>query len=340
MKDLLSYFDNTFDLQVKLNCRNRFKVFSPLVRNVNIKNIAISIIFPFLVPFIVFMLPLFRSINFHGNGENVFFVSSKKSMKILNTELAVDELNIVSILNEKTEKVSLKIYLKSICYSVRFLKKYRSNYWFWPAVLGLYDLIMLKDYLIEKAPNKVLFTNHYDRWASLFIDYCSTNNASSVMYQHGVEDETSYFPVAKIGNVDELYCYDSSQAKVFKKHVYEQVLKVCYFTPKLLLNKLDESDYSKHVLIICHGTLDKVSDEIELAMHLSKKFDRVYLKPHPSIKKENYNLSFNEKVSVIQDDDFFPYVAEVYHSGSTLALEYENTLNSVKVKSLDDYVGS
>lgn len=339
---------NTFQYDLKVNAEknNAFFMFSPH----RFKPILFDIFVQFFVSFSVILLfplvPLFRrlrAVNIDvNNNKQLLVVSSEKSINLYKSiGFSPSNFDIVSTSGYGADYLfsrwSLTDYYTYICACSSFIKFYRFNFWFYPAILNIPKMITFSSFLELNKPEKILFTNHYDRWTYLITDYCNSSGAESVLIQHGILDNSSRFSSVKYKKLSKLFCYNKEQYNDFLEFFYEKIEVCDYFKPVIVLSEID--NIAKTVLIVGHGDPSVVKVENEVTAWLVSNTDLfIYVKPHPVFKKNAvlYN-SICEKVVLISERDFYPDVDFLLHSGSTLAEEYRNCSKKVTILSLSDF---
>lgn len=227
------------------------------------------------------------------------------------------------------------IYLRSV---LIFIRLFGTQFWFYPSILQLPNLINLILILERLSPDKVIFSNHYDRWVPVILDYCSRNSAKSILVQHGIEDTTSVFPMRKFATLSTLYCYDFGQSRMFVDNIYSFINEIRFFAPRISLAPVAVNLQS--VLVVGHGNSVVFEEELKAIKYLlqfSEFF--VFVKPHPLSRNYlSYKSITSGRFKVICNPSFFPDVDLLLHSGSTLALEYQLSSIKVKIFELKDYM--
>lgn len=215
-----------------------------------------------------------------------------------------------------------RLYFQYLVVIFYFIKKFKFNFWFYPEIAVIPDMIRLHEYLNKKNYSEINITNQYDRW-SLFISRIINDDANLNLYQHGILRD-DIIPIHKIKKVNNLYCYDNVQKHIFTENIIENVYKIIIKKPKI---KLDHVSSGLSILIC--GTSDSYykNVEIELIEKLSS-IENILLcyKPHPLSDHEpsDYDLMLIDKNS-------YPKVNFMIHIASTLKMEYENSDPSVSI---------
>lgn len=174
-----------------------------------------------------------------------------------------------------------------------------------------------------QSANEVWFANHYDRWA-LLLDGLPLNDTKRCMLQHGLVE---HGPVPeRLDNVDVLYCYDEGA----KSRLYSSVLacspKVRHLPAAIQTDELP-AKYSDYFTVLIVGQPLDPEAEVALAQTIRATIPEVWvlIKPHPVYPKKPYQGASRERITVIEDDNWYPDVDLVVYSRSTLGYEYESS---------------
>lgn len=338
---IVSSLVNSFymDLNANKKKKNKYNVFSPFKYNSNIYNVFLMNFFGFLS---IFLFPIFpfivqlRKVYIIDRGTSeAIVVSSAKSESIYQDLNLLQDKTLISLTSgKKNIDLSLEDYLYNLNCSCHFFKAFKFNFWFYPALLQIPKIISFQKSLKLLKPSSVYFTNHYDRWTSNILHYCGETK-KSILIQHGIEDETSYFPKFKYGKLSKLICYNQLQRDYFLDKIYKDIEIIEYYTPSIKLSPvLDDST----VLIVGHGDQHVVQQELIVIAELSKNLNlKIFVKPHPIVSDlENYSFEQNN-IFLIKEKNYYPDVDFLLHSGSTLAEEYKNSSSKVKIFHLMQY---
>lgn len=173
--------------------------------------------------------------------------------------------------------------------------------------------------LRHQSFDKIVFVNHYDRWAVLFDNLHSEN---IILLQHGIIS-ADFAPPTKLKNISELYAYNEEEKDKFLKLVIYN--KKCIF--KLLkreikLTSIPAKVNTPQVLLISCLPLT-FDDEKKLLINISSKVT-IFIKAHPVFSTlPYYELKKQFDFNLIVEKDLFPDVDLVISYNSTLGYEYE-----------------
>jgi len=346
MNKFIYSLTNSFEFALEANRRKGYirKVFNPYVRVYSLKIFVAQILFFVGAIFLFPLFPFFSRVNglwvVGGKDRRVFFDCSDKSHALLNRFMN-DGRGVTVVSTKKTDgnrhSLGLHGYWIYFGAAIEFFRVYGAHYWFYPALLQLPNLINLYVLLGKIRPDEVILTNHYDRWASIILHYCSESHSQSCLVQHGIEDETSIYPSRRFQKLSTLVAFNSQQAEVFRAKIFQTIESVRYSNPVIALSpaKMDLPT----ILVVGHGDREMFVEEIRVVTDLllsSRVF--IYIKPHPVAgKPDEYDLFDAKYVQIIKQKDFYPDVDFLLHSGSTLAMEYEKTSVKVKIYHLNEY---
>ena len=321
--------EHEFDMDKKVNIKKRrfFNIFRPMANRLTLKYVLFFISTFFIAIFAPFVSRCNKVRPCDEMSEDVFFIISDKSINIFQQE---DPSSFFGRIDKPELKISyhdVKLYYKLL---FLFIKKFKLNFWFYPSLLLLPEMISVYKILSNPRISSVSMTNQYDRWA-LFIGLISQENEIKLnIYQHGLLS-SSFQPKYKIPKVQKLFCYNKEQLIIFNSKLIRHTVLYFIDPPKLSLNlKVDG------VSVFLAGTSDASFFELELEIlnRISTLKDvTLFFKPHPLNKVEKYkrlNKSVN-KVIYLSENDGYPSVDYFIHSGSTLGLEYQNSSNSVLI---------
>lgn len=236
----------------------------------------------------------------------------KESTTFLNINQK-NKLNYVKLNN----LISYKVFIKSYIYSVISLFYVLSRLSKKSNILQLYVAYdWFKTYFaLEKLvpySENIFFSNHYDRWSTMFDNLFGSKNL--ILIQHGVLPEDLFLSY-KLKNLKTIYCFNNKSKKKFSK-LFE-CDNTIFKTFNLRLNLTPVYSNKKTVLII--GQPHSVEREIEIIDKLKKTYT-VYVKPHPLYNNSKYDI---KGVELISDKEFFPKVDIALNYESTLGVEYE-----------------
>jgi hypothetical protein len=334
---------NTYhlDVEVNRNKKNAYTMFSPYRIESTWFNFAalqfFGLITLFLFPLYPLIKPL-RNIGVTNKGSNSLLItSSEKSESVYRKLKLVEGRSSISLIDgSSSTSFNTKQYLTYLKSCLCFFRVFNYRLWFYPAILHIPKMISFEDALKELEPEEIIFTNHYDRWTYLILDYCDNALKKSVLIQHGLEDDTSLYPKFKYENLWKLFCYNDIQYNYFHTNIFKKITETEYFKPSVELSQINDN-YS--VLIVGHGDPSVVSEEIMVIRELATAVDglKIYVKPHPVFNTSSKYVFEYDNVQVITERNYYPDVDVLLHSGSTLAEEYSNCSTKVKVLSLLDY---
>ncbi|MFX4281035.1 hypothetical protein ACOL3J_02005 [Aliarcobacter butzleri] len=263
---------------------------------------------------------------FHNKKINMVLVADNRIESLYKNIDVVNNSEIVFININQPNKdhyidinsfVSLEKIIKSYIYSIvslfyiifklnrktDFLQVYVAYDWF-KTYFVLEELV--------NYSNNVYFSNHYDRWSTMFDFLFKKNNL--VLIQHGIlpNDLTLTY---KLKNLNTIYYLDEKSKKIFLQ-LFE-CTRTNFKTINLKLNLTPVECDKKTILII--GQPHSMEKELEIINLIKDKY-LVYVKPHPLYDYSKYKVS---NIELILDKDFFPKVDIALSYESTLGLEYE-----------------
>jgi len=165
---------------------------------------------------------------------------------------------------------------------------------------------------IVKSRDNIYFSNHYDRWSTMFDFLFKENNL--VLIQHGILPDDLVLSY-KLKNLKTIYYFDEKSKKIFSE-LFE-CNNTSFKTINLKLELTSVVSDKKTILII--GQPHTMEREVQV-IGLIKELYSVYVKPHPLYDNSRYKIS---GVELILDRDFFPKVDIALTYESTLGFEYE-----------------
>lgn len=182
-----------------------------------------------------------------------------------------------------------------------------------------FDWVLVYCFLVKLNQKKtieyVIFSNHFDRWATMFDLLFKKKNLTLI--QHGLIDnklDLNY----KLQNINRIGVYDEKSKRDFCKIFKIDNENITFFEIGIGIKLSEISNYNRSILII--GQLISKEMDMQLVNSLKNMFD-VYFKPHPWDNKKYYE--YKNDVVVITDKDFYPKVKLAITYQSTLGLEYE-----------------
>ncbi len=283
----------------------------------------------FISPFLVFvpMASRLRIDNHSKKTRELWFVNSNKADEIFKNKCNGDLVTKVGTSpycnKEKIKASSISVYLKVLYV---FLKNNISKPWTFYSLLVVPELTSFALFFADSKFEKVSMTNHYDRWAFLISHICSIKEQNLHLYQHGVLP-VDWKPKYKLGNVYQIEVFDELSFQKFEKDIYFKVFRKDIVKPFL---SIGEKQTSFTVLIIGSGRVSQVLVELDICKRLSEIDNlSIILRPHPvyynSFKIHYETLSHD----VVLSFESLPYANSIIHFGSTLAIEYMNTLPDI-----------
>lgn len=283
-----------------------------------------------------FLFPIYFLLKIKLNFKSKYFFNNKKTNIVLVADNRIESLykkidvldnSKVTFINinqpnrdyyvDINSFVSLKIIIKAYIYSIislffiifrlnrktDFLQVYVAYEWF-KTYFTLEELVSYSD--------NIYFSNHYDRWSTMFDFLFEKNNL--VLIQHGIlpDDLTLTY---KLKNLNTIYYFDEKSKNTFSK-LFE-CTKTNFKTINLKLNLIPIESDKKTILII--GQPHSIEKEIEIIESIKNLYS-IYVKPHPLHDNSKYKI---KGVELILDKDFFPKVDIALTYESTLGFEYE-----------------
>lgn len=343
----MPYFDNIFQSQLDINKNlgNKFYIYSPFRRTPGLIFYAFQILFLFLSPFIFLVWPFVAKSRYKliRVGKNVIFYNNAIHKKAIKENIKPDiKIDLKNLDNEEGIKWNVlrkkgfyKLYFKSI---LQFYRQYHKSLWFLFAGLKISDLVMVQIWFKSNRVNiqTIHFANHYDEWSTLFYKMAREYGFTRILYQHGIENQSSVFPKFKLGSLELLYCYSKDQADYFKKFIFDDIKRVIFFSPSIELN---ETKLSNTVLIVGHGMSQNYQNELKAIDHYLKNGMAVFYKPHPIFKKRTTTRQ-SQSFIFVNDVGYFPKVDKLVHFGSTLAHEYFKAHPEVEIINCERQLGN
>lgn len=344
-KLIIDSLENEYEMDVYFNRKlnNKYMFFRPYTKkNHNFFMFLFESLFSFFLLLFSFAIPMinFKLIRLchEGNSKNVIFIPSLKARSIhddINVDTSKFDSEISFFNGDEKEKKRFNsgdytLYLYCV---FLFFKKYFNSPWFYRSILLIPEMIALVSCLRKSKTTNIAMTNQLDRWAYLISSFSKINDCSLSLYQHGTVIG-EFKPKNKLPIVDVLYSYNQAERDFFKSNIIDCVYDCIYLKPKI---KLSEISHESSLLIIGSGSIEHSSIEVETVKYLmSNKLFFVYIKPHPNLLvNRNYSDFDKERLSIISDNCFFPNVDVVIHFGSTLAIEYKNSKESIRVIELN-----
>ncbi len=283
-----------------------------------------------------FLFPIYFLSKIKFNFKNKYWFNNKKINMVLVADNRIeslykkidvlDNLKVIFININQINRdyyidvnsfVGLKIIIKSYIYSIVslfyivFRLKRKTDL---PQIYVAFDwfktYFALKE-IVSYADN-IYFSNHYDRWSTMFDFLFKDNNL--VLIQHGILPDNLSLTY-KLKNLKTIYCFDEKSKNIFKKLFECSITN--FKTIDLKLNLTYVRSLKKTILII--GQPHSMEREIQI-IELLKEIYSVYIKPHPLYDNSKYKIDGTE---LVLDSDFFPKVDMALTYESTLGLEYE-----------------
>lgn len=285
-----------------------------------------------------FLFPLYFLFKIKLNFKSKYLLDNKKINIVLVSDNRIESLyKKVDVINDSkmvfininqinkdyyidiNSLVGLEKIIKSYIYSIAslfyiifrlnrktdFLQVYVAYDWF-------KTYFVLKE--IVTCADNIYFSNHYDRWSTMFDFLFKENNL--VLIQHGILPDNLTLTY-KLKNLNTIYCFDEKSINIFLK-LFE-CTRTNFKTIHLKLNLTPVECDKKTILII--GQPHSVGREIEI-IELIRNLCFVYVKPHPLYDNSRYKT---DGVELILDKSFFPKVDMALTYESTLGLEYETS---------------
>lgn len=218
-----------------------------------------------------------------------------------------------------------KSLMISIIYSYRFViqnsKRIEDIY----QVYVAFEYFLVARALEKIIPNysKIMWSNHYDRWAIL-LDRLNQNKIEKILVQHGIE-ELEYFPDIKLLNVNIVYYFGEYSRMWFSQNfVSNPNCLYLELEPNLKLSPTNDEASKKHKILLI-GQPDMPDKEVEIMRHLlnDQRDVCLYLKPHPLYPVTIYGDLSDLGINIIEQKNFFPKVDLAINYYSTLGIEYE-----------------
>lgn len=283
-----------------------------------------------------FLFPIYFLLKIKLNFKNKYLFNNKKTNIVLIADNRIESLykkidvldnSKVAFINinqpnkdyyiDINSFVSFGKIIKSYIYSIAslfyiifrlnrktdFLQVYVAYDWF-------KTYFVLKE--IVTCADNIYFSNHYDRWSTMFDFLFKENNL--VLIQHGILPDNLTLTY-KLKNLNTIYCFDENSKNIFLK-LFE-CTRTNFKTINLKLNLIPVECDKKTILII--GQPHSIEREIEI-IELIRNLCFVYVKPHPLYDNFKYKT---DGVELILDKNFFPKVDMALTYESTLGLEYE-----------------
>ncbi len=219
-------------------------------------------------------------------------------------------IDINSFINFKKTMKAYAYSIFSLFYTIVRLKKKTDFLQVYVAYNWFKTYFALEN--IVTSVDNVYFSNHYDRWSTMF-DFLFEGKKINFI-QHGILPDDLILTY-KLKNLKTIYCFDEKSKKIFSKLFECKKTQFKFINLKLELRSI-KSD-KKTVLII--GQPHSIERELEIIELIKKKY-LVYIKPHPLYDNSQYKV---DEVKLILDKDFFPKVDIALTYESTLGLEYE-----------------
>lgn len=260
-----------------------------------------------------------NQVNFQDK-EFVDVYLSKKNLS--ESEYSIIQLANVGLIT-KSFLLAMKFHFSFFCdQSVELYQKMNSVFCF--------DWLIVYCTLENMAFKKIVFCNHYDRWAVLF----DSIKSEKILIQHGLLSD-QVFPPTKLNNINVLYAYNSNEAKIFVKNVLENVNEIKYLKPSLTLVDL-ELDSLKPSLLFISCLPITFQKELNLLNILKTYNIAILIKPHPVYPNNEYiKLKDTIDFYLVDQKNVFPKVDLVISYKSTLAYEYE--LNGTDIVYYDSF---
>lgn len=330
---------HTFFTYKTLNLRkgNKAFVYSPLIQSPCLSSYLFILIFITTLPITLWFMPFSGKIGtiklIKGTNRTLYFISGYRSKEIFSLQKSFKKGYYIYLTRENLfTSVSPFEYSCYIFEVLRFILKFKTSFWYYPAITKLPAIIKLYKILeAEKSGfDEIMFTNHYDHWTKIILDFCKKNSKNSTLVQHGVVDDSAAIPEKKMGYLTCLVCYDAAALDFFKRRVFNNI--ECYKIQKPIINIEPIKNRENSILIISRGDVTNIPTEQDIISELLKVRNIiVYFKPHPNIKIRLYETIANQKGVNYICDQIFPAVDNIIHFGSTLAYEYQQTDSSVSI---------
>lgn len=187
----------------------------------------------------------------------------------------------------------------------------------------VYDLLLVAEGLEKTilSPDKLYFSNHYDRWATLFDQLFESEYI--ILIQHGLLPKDLVLPYP-LQNLREIYAMDQESEDIFL-NLFN--LNNVSFKRLDIGLELVEVDHEFSILII--GQPHVEMREVMLVKSIIDRlpFCTIYIKPHPVFSHGTYLNQFknSNNVIIIGNKTFFPKTDVALNYESTLGVEYEQS---------------
>jgi len=335
-------FENEFAIDCYQNIKNsnRVSIFRPHINKgyaALVKNYIVSFVFILSFPIFPFLNSKLCRIRTTGEGSKYLITFSEKANSLYCDLITPDtgrvDINHIQVgMGSAGRKVRFPFneYLTYIFSVLVFIKRYRKNIWFLKSIVLIPEMISLYAYLNRSNVSEIYMANQFDRWAYLLSSSAIENGCYLELRQHGVTDD-EFIPKMKIPMVNKLVVYDEKELVYFESRVVDKIIDTVIIPPKLNLASLERDSFN--ILIAASGSYEHSDYEVTLIKIFVERFNgKVFFKPHPLLtNKRVVELSRMDDFHYISDKNYFPDVDVMIHFSSTLATEYRNTSDRVKI---------
>jgi len=270
------------------------------------------------------------------NSGIIYFISSEKARSILCQNMLKSKGISLSPDYGKKASLSFAMLLTYISILFKFFKRFYQSPWYFKSCLLIMEMMAVYEEIDALKVKKIIMTNQLDRWAMLLSLIAKEKDVEIELYQHGVVTG-DYKPDIKLPILNKLYCYNKYESDFFSHYIVDKIKNIDYIVPTLNLYPVDGNC---NVLLVGVGSRILIDLEYEAAAKLSKiDGTRLFFKPHPVLVK-TFDYSQLKKLNLsMVATGAFPKVDILIHLGSTLALEYKNSIPEVIIYEFIDQEG-
>lgn len=341
MKSLQEIIIDSLDYEFNLDLYHNRKqnkhpfIFRPYGREVKNKFLRVlHLIFSVIVLMASPFLFLFRSklIRYRvTNGtkfSDVYFISSDKAKSIFSKNIESADTTYFSLNSGVGIDLGFNAFIAYVSILFAFFKRFYREVWFYKECILILEMMAVYNKIGELKPKKIIMTNQLDRWAMLMSLIAKEFHIEIVLYQHGLIS-SDYKPKVRLPVLDKLYSYNKCESDFFNNYVVEELNDVEYISTLLEMYSVD-SDFN--VLLIGVGNPSLIDLEYCMASYISNiEGVSLYFKAHPVLVRNHDYSTFSDLNLSIVSPKGFPIVDVVIHFGSTLALEYQNSIPSLVI---------
>lgn len=251
------------------------------------------------------------------------------------------------------ELININIIIRSFLKSLITFKFVIKKYGYFNSY---YSFNSFSWYLLFYALNavdkdvEIFMSNQKDRWAFLvdnlphkkkniiqhgtnIIKKISNKNYNVYCKYYELEDVFVLIMPIRLSNISKIYAFTELEAKcmILGEHRKTPAIEIIGYNMKLSI-----MDVSKPKILIIGEYNLNASIEERIISVLQNYPVEIFLKSHPSIKINNYDLFRRKFKFTIVEKDCFPKVDLVFSYNSTLALEYESF--NIRVRYYNDMI--